>query len=103
MNRIIGESDADVIIHTAAISDIGACQADPDIPARQTTVFLNMAAICLTLYTGRTCKSIHDTLCMKILCRKTPNPWPFPVDSSLESSEVRAVVSSLPAIYGPHL
>lgn len=30
MNRIIGESDAEVIIHTAAISDIGACQADPD-------------------------------------------------------------------------
>ena len=30
MNRIIGESDADVIIHTAAISDIGACHADPD-------------------------------------------------------------------------
>ena len=30
MNRIIGESGADVIIHTAAISDIGACQADPD-------------------------------------------------------------------------
>ncbi len=30
INRIIGESDADVIIHTAAISDIGACQADQD-------------------------------------------------------------------------
>ena len=30
INRIIGESDADVIIHTAAISDIGACQANPD-------------------------------------------------------------------------
>ena len=30
VNRIIGESDADVIIHTAAISDIGVCQADPD-------------------------------------------------------------------------
>lgn len=30
INRIIGESHADVIIHTAAISDIGACQADPD-------------------------------------------------------------------------
>lgn len=30
MNRIIGESSADVIIHTAAISDIGVCQADPD-------------------------------------------------------------------------
>lgn len=30
MNRLVGESDADVIIHTAAISDTGACQADPD-------------------------------------------------------------------------
>lgn len=30
INRIIGESDADVIIHTAAISDIGVCQADPE-------------------------------------------------------------------------
>ena len=30
VNRIIGESDADVIIHTAAISDVGVCQADPD-------------------------------------------------------------------------
>lgn len=30
INRIIGESEADVIIHTAAISDIGACQADPE-------------------------------------------------------------------------
>lgn len=30
INRIIGESNADVIIHTAAISDIGTCQADPD-------------------------------------------------------------------------
>lgn len=30
VNRIVGESDADVIIHTAAISDMGVCQADPD-------------------------------------------------------------------------
>lgn len=30
VKRIIEESDADVIIHTAAISDIGTCQADPD-------------------------------------------------------------------------
>lgn len=30
IDRLIGESDADVIIHTAAISDIGTCQADPD-------------------------------------------------------------------------
>lgn len=30
INRMIGENDADVIIHTAAVSDIGACQEDPD-------------------------------------------------------------------------
>lgn len=30
VNRIVGESDAEIIIHTAAISDIGACQADPE-------------------------------------------------------------------------
>lgn len=30
IQRMIEESGADVIIHTAAISDIGACRADPD-------------------------------------------------------------------------
>lgn len=30
VRRIIEESNADVIIHTAAISDTGACQADPE-------------------------------------------------------------------------
>ena len=30
IKRIIEESDADTIIHTAAISDIGVCQADPE-------------------------------------------------------------------------
>lgn len=30
VNRIIEESDANVIIHTAAISNIGVCEADPD-------------------------------------------------------------------------
>lgn len=30
IKRIVEESEADVIIHTAAISDIGACQSDPD-------------------------------------------------------------------------
>ena len=29
IRRIIGESDADTIIHTAAISDIGVCASDP--------------------------------------------------------------------------
>ena len=30
IQRIVEESNADVIIHTAAISDIGVCQANPD-------------------------------------------------------------------------
>lgn len=30
ISRLIGASGADVVIHTAAISDIGACQADPE-------------------------------------------------------------------------
>ena len=30
IKRIVEESDADVIIHTAAISDIGVCQSDPN-------------------------------------------------------------------------
>ena len=30
VRRIVAESDAEAIVHTAAISDIGACQADPE-------------------------------------------------------------------------
>ena len=30
VKRIVEESNADTIIHTAAVSDIGACQADPE-------------------------------------------------------------------------
>lgn len=30
IKRVIEESDADVIIHTAAISDVGTCESDPD-------------------------------------------------------------------------
>ena len=29
VNRMIEESNADVVVHTAAISDIGTCEADP--------------------------------------------------------------------------
>lgn len=47
VKRIIAENDVDTIIHTAAISDIGACQADPDgsyIANVQLPVFLAKAA-----------------------------------------------------------
>ena len=30
VKRVVEESGADTIIHTAAISDIGTCQADPE-------------------------------------------------------------------------
>ena len=30
VNRMIEESNADVVVHTAAISDIGTCEADPE-------------------------------------------------------------------------
>lgn len=30
ISKVIDQSGADIIVHTAAISDIGACQADPD-------------------------------------------------------------------------
>lgn len=30
VNRMIKESNADVVVHTAAISDIGTCEADPE-------------------------------------------------------------------------
>ncbi len=34
IRRMVEESGADVIVHTAAISDIGACQADPEASFR---------------------------------------------------------------------
>ena len=47
IRRILEESGADTIIHTAAISDIGACQADPEesyLANVQLPVFLAKAA-----------------------------------------------------------
>ena len=47
VKRIVEESGADTIIHTAAISDIGACQADPEasyFANVQIPVFLAKAA-----------------------------------------------------------
>lgn len=47
VKRMVEESGADTIIHTAAISDIGACQADPEasyIANVQIPIFLAKAA-----------------------------------------------------------
>ena len=47
IRRIVAESDADTIIHTAAISDIGTCQANPEASYRanvQIPVWLAKAA-----------------------------------------------------------
>ena len=47
IRRIVEESGAEAIIHTAAISDIGACQADPEASYRATV----QLPLCL-LYTS---------------------------------------------------
>ena len=63
VRRIVDESDADTIIHTAAISDISECEADPEASYKanvQLPVFLARAAqgrklICFSsdqVYTG---------------------------------------------------
>ena len=47
VRRIVDESDADTIIHTAAISDISECEADPEASYKanvQLPVFLARAA-----------------------------------------------------------
>ena len=47
VRRIVEESGAEAIVHTAAISDIGACQADPEASYRanvQTPLWLARAA-----------------------------------------------------------
>ena len=47
IKRIVEEGGVDVIIHTAAISDIGTCQADPDASYQanvQIPVYLAKAA-----------------------------------------------------------
>lgn len=63
VKRMIEESDADVIIHTAAISDVGICESDPDasyyanvqIPLYIAEAAKNKKLICFSsdqVYTG---------------------------------------------------
>lgn len=54
VNRIIEERDADVIIHTAAISDIGICQADPEA-----SYFANVQ---IPIYLANACKENNRKL-----------------------------------------
>ena len=48
IKKIVEESEADVVIHTAAISDIGTCQKDP-----QSSYFANVQ---IPLYLAAACK-----------------------------------------------
>lgn len=54
VRRIIEESGADTVIHTAAIADIGACKADPEASYR--------ANVMLPVYLARASKNI------KLIC-----------------------------------
>lgn len=54
VNRMIGESNADVIIHTAAISDIGTCQANPEA-----SYFANVQ---IPIYLANACKENNKKL-----------------------------------------
>lgn len=54
IRRIIEESGADTVIHTAAISDVGACERDPDSSYH--------ANVQIPVYLARACKNI------KLIC-----------------------------------
>ena len=54
VKRIVAERNVDTIIHTAAISDVGACQADPDASYA--------ANVMLPVYLARASKNI------KLIC-----------------------------------
>ncbi len=57
MKRIIAESGADTIIHTAAISDIGVCQKNPEASY--------IANVQIPVYLARAVKSLHN---IKLIC-----------------------------------
>lgn len=48
IKRVASESGADTIIHTAAISDMGACEADPDASY--------VANVQIPIYLAKACK-----------------------------------------------
>ena len=52
--RTVGESEADVIVHTAAISDIGACAANPEASYR--------ANVCLPILLARAARKTGKKL-----------------------------------------
>lgn len=76
VRRIVEESDADTIIHTAAISDIGTCQKDPDasyianvmIPIYFAKASKNIKLVCFSsdqVYSGtkEDCPFTEDMTC----------------------------------------
>ena len=54
VNRMIEESNADVVVHTAAISDIGTCEADPEA-----SYFANVQ---IPMYLANACKDNNRKL-----------------------------------------
>ena len=54
VNRMIEESNADVVVHTAAISDIGTCEADPEA-----SYFANVQ---IPMYLANACKDSNRKL-----------------------------------------
>ena len=54
VNRMIEESNADVVVHTAAISDIGTCEADPEA-----SYFANVQ---IPIYIANACKDSNRKL-----------------------------------------
>ena len=57
IKRIVAESGADVIVHTAAISDIGECQADPEASY--------IANVMIPVYLAKAVKSLSG---IKLIC-----------------------------------
>ena len=57
IRRIVEESGADTIIHTAAISDIGTCQADPEAS--------QLANVQIPVYLARAVRSVGN---IKLIC-----------------------------------
>ena len=64
VNRMIEESNADVVVHTAAISDIGTCEADPEA-----SYFANVQ---IPMYLAKACKkSDRKLICFSSWCART--------------------------------
>ena len=79
VNRMIKESNADVVVHTAAISDIGTCEADPEA-----SYFANVQ---IPMYLAKACKKSDR----KLICFSSDQVYSAGdgVDSYAEENEAR--------------